>query len=538
MAGAHALLFVAAFSLPWAWPAAILMPAPLAWLALSRVPFRLAAGAVGACQVAAWLWLLRWIVGVTGPGYAMLSIYLASYGVLFVWVLRLAARSADWPAAILVPVVWVACEFLRGEVAFDGYPWYMAGQPAASWPAIVQSADLGGGYFSGFVLVTVAGLAVERRRGRRLAVTAAAVGAAQVLNLVYGAWRLGQEPGPPGPAVLAIQTNLPQDNKIGWPEERQAEDFASFLDLSVRGAEAAAAAGLPADLIAWPETMLPGVGLEADSIEFLAARGIDEPRLFAAGIESFARQSGAAVLVGAAPYLGLRHDGDEIAWDSHHNSAYLIAGDPPWQRYDKVFLTPFGETMPYISRWPWLERQLLSLGAAGMRFDLDAADEPRLVTMRTRDGRTLRLGTPICFEDTSGRVCRRMVYEGGRKRADLLVNLSNDGWFGADDASRRLHGQIARLRCIENRVPLARCANTGLSGFFDSCGRRVASLASSHGTANPPAREAGWAAAELRLDARSTLYGRVGDAWGWVCLLAAAAAAVAGARRGRRVEPV
>ncbi len=542
LAAAHAILFAAAFSANWAWPLAVIMPAPLAWLALSRVPLRLASAAVALCQGAMWLWLVRWMHAVTGPGHVLLSIYLAACGVLFVCVLRLAARACRWPAALLVPIVWIGIEFLRGEVAFDGYPWYLAGQPVAHWPALVQSADLLGGYFAGFLAAMVAGLAVDagrwaadRRDGRRLAVSAGVVLGAQVANLFYGAWRLGQELGPAsanGPVVLAVQTNLPQDNKIGWPLEQQVEDVAGFLDLSVRGAESAAAAGRPPDLVAWPETMLPGMGLEPDALALLEARGIAEPVAFVRAVEGLGRRAGAAVLVGAGSYLGLRDDAGEWRWEAHYNSAYLLDGEPPWQRYDKFFLTPFGETMPYISAWPWLERRLLALGAAGMQFDLDAADDVRLMTMKTRDGRELRLGTPICFEDTSGRVCRRMVYKSGGKRADLLVNLSNDGWFAGHDASRRLHGQIARLRCIENRVPLARCANTGQTGFFDSCGRALPVIVSSAGSGYPRPREAGWAAAELPLDPRSTLYGRLGDTWGWVCLLGTVTMAALGARRG------
>ncbi len=540
LAAAHAILFAAVFSADWAWPLAFIMPAPLAWLALSRVPLRIAAAAVALCQAAMWLWLVRWMHAVTGPGHVVLSIYLAAYGVLFVCGLRLAARACRWPAAILVPIVWIGTEFLRGEVAFEGYPWYMAGQPVAHWLALVQCADLLGGYFAGFLAAMVAGLAVdaarwaaERRNGRRLAIVAGAVLGVQLANLLYGAWRLGQDLGPSeGPVVLAVQTNLPQDNKIGWPPERQAEDVAGFLELSVGGADAAAAAGRPADLVAWPETMLPGIGLEPDALAFLEQRRIVEPVAFARGVEGLNRRAGAPVLVGAGSFLGLRDDAGEWRWDAHYNSAYLVDGEPPWQRYDKFFLTPFGETMPYISEWPWLERQLLALGAAGMEFDLDAADDVRLLTMKARDGRELRMGTPICFEDTSGRVCRRMVYERGRKRADFLVNISNDGWFGGHDADRRLHGQIARLRCIEGRVPLARCANTGESRCFDSCGRVIPPLVSSAGSGYPAARESGWAAAELPLDPRSTLYGRLGDTWGWACMLGAAAMAALGARRG------
>ncbi len=209
----------------------------------------------------------------------------------------------------------------------------------------------------------------------------------------------------------------------------------------------------------------------------------------------------------------------QLVPEHQYNSAYLIQGSPPFQRYDKYQLTPFGETMPYISAWPWLEEKLLALGAQGMSFSLDANPVLRRLVLETSEG-SFVLGTPICYEDTVGRVCRRMVYDRGRKQADLLVNLSNDGWFGRSDATRREHNQIARFRCIENRVPLARAVNTGQSVAVDSLGRVIASLGEGR---YGEARRSGVLEARLTLDRRQTLYGTVGDGWGWGCLLFTAA---------------
>jgi apolipoprotein N-acyltransferase len=183
--------------------------------------------------------------------------------------------------------------------------------------------------------------------------------------------------------------------------------------------------------------------------------------------------------------------------------------------------------MPYISASPALERALLAIGARGMRFDLDASAEIRRLRL-ARPGGDVTLVTPICFEDTVPRVCRRMVYKQGAKAADLLVSLCNDGWFGGDDAGRAHHVQVARFRCIENRVGMVRAANTGVSAAIDSAGRVIspADLFPGAGRAVAP-RQAGWLLAELPLDSRSTVYGRVGDAWGWICLLGTAGLAAA-----------
>jgi apolipoprotein N-acyltransferase len=127
------------------------------------------------------------------------------------------------------------------------------------------------------------------------------------------------------------------------------------------------------------------------------------------------------------------------------------------------------------------------------------------------------MATPICFEDTVAPLCRRMIYDGGEKIAHILINLSNDGWFGDEDGGRAQHLQIARFRCIENRVPMVRAVNTGLSASIDSTGRIDAS--ERNGDAPPAVRTPGTIAATVQIDSRRSWYGTLlGDVVGWVCL--------------------
>ncbi len=548
LAAAHAVLFAAASCPGPLWPLTFIAVVPLAILAAGPVPLRIALLAVLVCQVAMWLVLERWVLRVTALGYPMLALCMSMYPLAFVWLVRRWSRDprlSRVPAAVMVPVLWVGLEFLRGDVLFHGYPWFLAGQPLVEWPILAQSADLLGTYFLSFLVLAVGGVIVDAVRERglrgRWAAAAAAVAAIGAAHVAYGAWRLGQDGAlRPGPTFLAVQTNLPQDNKIGWPPQQQMEDVLAFVRLTTEAHEAAVASGRRPDLVIWPETMVPGFGLEPETIRTLVDGGWFPGDLFSRAVADLSARLATPMLVGSPAYLGLRPQDDRWAWDVHYNSAYLVDGDPPHARYDKVFLTPFGETMPYISGWKWLERKLLALGAAGMTFDLDAAEAPVLLELRWSPPADspagapglVVLATPICFEDTVARFCRRMIYEGGRKRAEVLVNLSNDGWFGDHDAGRARHGQVARLRCIENRVPLVRCVNTGMSMAADSCGRMLAVAGQGrYGTG----RRAGWIIVELPLDSRSTLYGTVGEVWGWACLLAAGGLGTAMAiRRGER----
>ena len=104
-----------------------------------------------------------------------------------------------------------------------------------------------------------------------------------------------------------------------------------------------------------------------------------------------------------------------------------------------------------------------------MEFILSAGDQTIVLDIPTRDG-VIRMGTPICFEATVSGVCRELVFDENGRRADILVNLTNDGWFMDWDPSRRTHMLIARWRCIELGTPMIRSANTGVSCVIDQNG--------------------------------------------------------------------
>lgn len=503
-------------------------------------------------QFLMWLWLNHWIIPVTGVGYPFLGLYMSVYPAIFAWIVRHVSRHRTlrrWPKMVTLPIIWTGIEFLRGQIVMDGYPWYLLSHPLIEWPLFAQSADLFGAYFISFLIAMPAGffvgIAGHTRemidsptvvdpgiRLRLLFVLGAALLAIMSANLIYGGWRMSQDDSlTPGPNILAIQTNLPQDNKLAWTPQQQEIDFLMFCDQTIEAQKQFIAEGKTIDLIAWPETMLPGFGLEPSTITFLV-EGQYRAGAFAPAVQALQRQLGVPMLLGSGAFFGLRVVDDRWQWDRQYNSTYLVTGDPPYQRYDKFFLTPFGETMPYISNWPWLEKKMLDFGAHGMRFDLDSNPDISVLELKPGDrsapsgaiasspkpqAASLRLATPICFEDTVPQLCRRMCYQDGRKRADLLVNLSNDGWYNTSQGNRKLHAQIARFRCIENRVPMVRCVNTGLSLSIDSCGRVIGAVGKGrYGTS----QQAGALYAQPRLDARQTLYGRVGEVFPAACLLA------------------
>jgi len=208
------------------WPVIVLSPAALGIAALGARSSGRVFVAAWLTHFPVWLWLHQWMMDVTLVGYPCLAAVLALYPGLFAWLFRRVSsmpRAGRVPATVLLPVVWVGLEYFRGSVFMRGYPWFLVGHPMVEWPAFAQSADLFGAYFTSFLVALAGGVAVDFfrrssvRTGLLAGVTVAVVFGA---NVAYGVYRLNETDAlRPGPTILAVQTNLPQDNKIGWPVE-------------------------------------------------------------------------------------------------------------------------------------------------------------------------------------------------------------------------------------------------------------------------------------------------------------------------------
>ena len=515
----HAVCWTLAFPPFELWFLAFVSVGPLAVAAVAAARIRTLAVCVFIASTLGWMVLNRWVGAISGAGLPAIGAYLASGTVVAALCIRRIGRSARFarvPLAVLLPIAWLGVEHLRGHIVFDGYPWYLVGQPLIAWLPLAQVADLAGVLAVGILPLAVSGVLADASLARGSAATRrAGVLATTVLAVfvvAYGMARVRpRSPLPDGPVVTAIQTNVPQSNKVAWSLEQQQRDFIRFRDATYAAAVEAAAAGIEVDLCVWPETMLPGPGFETAALDTLESAGYWPGRRFVLAARDLVEATGTPTLFGTSTVPAFV-DGDEgLVAASRYNSVVLVepGGAPVPPRYDKVFLTPFGETMPYIRAWPWLQDRMLAIGARGMQFNLDAgAAIARFeIDWTDAEGAPRRLGvaTPICFEDTVPELCRSMVWgDDGDKSVGLLVNASNDGWFGDSDGIRRLHNQVARFRSIENRVPLIRAVNTGISCLVDSSGRLVDRL---------PAREAGILGPQaIELDDRVPIFATVG-AW-------------------------
>jgi apolipoprotein N-acyltransferase len=274
------------------------------------------------------------------------------------------------------------------------------------------------------------------------------------------------------------------------------------------------------DLVVWSETVAPPLNEAARRELRLKATGQFMEQTHQA-LSKLTAEARVTLVTGGYHVGGWISEGTARVATQIRSSVYIYdcMGRQSPERYDKIALCLYSERMPFAGAAPWLHRMLLKLAAPAATQPLTPGDPDALTlfTLRpceSRDGEPAATGswrfvTPICLENIyPDHVSRLVVGPDGRKRADFVVNVSNDGWF--NDMERAQHLQAVTLRCIENRVPMARSSNTGVSGFVDSCGRIVAQL---------PTRMSGTLTHRLEIDPRVTFYARRGNVFALGCVL-------------------
>lgn len=539
LGAAHALLLWLAFPPVGFGVLGVVAPIPLFLLALrTERAWRSGLGvAIGTLPF--WAYHHWWVFAVSAAGAPPLIALQSLWAGLFVALAAIGSRRLTrWQKPVAIALIWTGIEFFRGRLFFDGYPWFFLAHPLADLP-LAKWASVVGVYGVG-LLVALLGAsftqaALDRSAGWRKAILPVAC-----LVLLAAGGLLPTPSSDRSARIAVIQTNLPQSNKLAWELEDRIERFRAWASLSAE----AGAMQPPPHLVVWPETMFPGATLtpqaiaEFERFEQSQNRSGSLGTLFVAPLLELQRQLGVPMLLGAIGYDNLTiiteaDDTVRLDRDASYNSAFLVTqGEIDPARYDKIFLTPFGETMPYISNFPALEQALLDFAAGGMSFDLDAGTLPVRFEIQTQDAGTFRVATPICFEATISQVCRRLVYEQGDRRTDVLINLTNDGWFGSFDPGRANHLLIARWRAIELGIPVVRAANTGISCVVDARGRVL--------EASGPREPANLLPVEVPLPGDDrTIYAMIGDSSGWVATLATLALlGLAGVsrRRERRSE--
>jgi apolipoprotein N-acyltransferase len=490
------LLLAAAFP---KWDQTYLLPValvPLLW-ALRGQSRKAALGLGLAAGLAYFLGLLYWIVYVTYvfggmplPLCLLTLFLLAGYLSLYraAWTLGVNwAQARGFSVLWFGPALWVALE-LGQTYIFSGFPWELLGTGLYRSPLLLQAADLAGVYGLSFLVVLVNAalyLLLLPPSGRRRPLRPLAAVALILLAWVgYGYFRLGAmarlAAESPKVRVAVVQGNIQQGEK--WKKEMVQATLDRYGELTGKVAGA--------HLIIWPETAAP----------FFFLRYPD----LTARVQDIARASGGYLLFGA-PALEFTPQGESL-----YNRAYLLTPQGEVAGYyDKAHLVPYGEYVPLKRYLPFLGKMTVMVG------DLTPGEPGGVVSLP--EG---AVGPLVCFESIFPELSRAQVQNGAR----LLVNLTNDAWYGTTSAPYQSLA-MAAVRCAETRVCMARAANTGISAFINGDGR----ILWESGLFVPEAR-----ALELPWLPGGSVYTRIGDAFAWACTVFAGLILILGRRRRSR----
>ena len=425
-------------------------------------------------------------------GYVASLIWLAPMIGATMAAVYFARRLTGWPLALLLPIVWTASELALNYLSDLSFPWLPLGLSMAHVPLLAQIADLSGVRGVSFFIAAVNGLIADawlHRRDRR-ALARRLGGAAIVVVAVaaYGEWRMSTIRLTPLAHIAVVQPDIPEEAKLTTtdPTLHVAKLVAMTRDEVARTSP---------DLVVWPEAAL-------DRFLWQYPAWSDSLR--------------SAVALHPTPMIvGFMDSGDpqQVPF-AYYNAALLtdprgnISPQPP---YRKHYLVPIVERVPFLN--PEWFRGVDYFGG----FGRGVSEEPFHLAFGSA-------GVLICYESIFPQLSREYAREG----ASVLLNITNDAWFQHSNAPYQHFAHLS-LRAIENRLPVVRAANTGISGWIDPLGRV---------RAETPIFVQATATYDVEGTATRSPYTRLGDWLGSLCLVLTAGFLFASWRgaRGRRLR--
>ena len=380
-------------------------------------------------------------------------------------------------ALAAAPFLWVAVELARTRIT--AVPWQLLGYSQAGNFGLTRIATFTGVYGLSFEVLLVnsvfaAAFLVPREapKERRKLLLAAACAAAVLLQ----AGQLLEPPKVTGDrSAVLVQPNIPIQQ--AWTKDYFQSTLRELTAASLHPEGAAESGTRGYDFIIWPESPSPFY--------------TNDP-LFRDAVSELARQSGTWVVAGA---VGVNTAAQSGTGSQVFNSAALVDPQGEWVgRYDKVHLVPFGEYLPFPGLFAFaggLTKEVGEFERGASRTPLNAGKD--------------RLGLFICYESIFPDEVRQFPLQG----AQVLVNISNDGWYG-DSGAWREHLQETQMRAIENGKWLLESTNTGITASIDPYGRIVTATARKVRTG---------LAAPFSLTASTTFYTRHGDWFAYLCAI-------------------
>jgi len=432
--------------------------------------------------------ILYWLLNVTGPGTVVLIIYLAIFPALFCLLcpsptMHHSLRSGAGHV-VFVPAAWVFTEYIRAHL-FSGFPWALLGYSQSLNLPVIQISDITGVYGVSFLVVLVnfgIYFALKKMKGRFYVLFIIFI--LFSMTVWYGQKRIRQIYPPADIKVAVIQGNIPQAMK--WDPRYRNSIINKYSVLTKEALKE------KPELVVWPETSIPGYLNETDLKK---------------KVTGLARSGKVNLLIGAL----------KESKSGAYNSAVLFSPlGEIMESYDKIHLVPFGEFLPLEDKLFAIRRFVdkpIGNFARGKEFTVFKLKSEEMF----RDSGKIRKNTRfqafsvlICFEDIFPGLSRNFVKRGAR----FLVNMTNDAWFGKTSAPYQ-HVEFSVFRAAENKVPVLRAANTGVSCIIDRNGRIVKSVGPGEGETFVD----GYVTASITPGIIRTVYTRFGDVFSWICII-------------------
>jgi apolipoprotein N-acyltransferase len=403
--------------------------------------------------------------------YLLLVALQASFTGTACAITRYCVRRGGPPLLLTFPFAWVCMEYLESHFPFGGFPWLLAGYSQTNWLRMIQFADITGIYGVSFLVLwinTALAWIILKQSSRTVRFAPLALGILAITGaLLYGGKQLSHWDAlnPDGVAAL-LQENISVEDSPAAMDWKFSEGYVRLSDRLRAGRT---------DLLVLPESPSP-LSFQYDEHYRALIGGL--ARRFPLGLIlnniSFSEVDGAT---------------------RYFNSAYFVDRNGiEVGRYDKVHLVPFGEYVPFKKVFFFIE----SISKDVSDFYPGRDIEPVPVGEHP-------VGVVICYEAVFPHLARRVTHRGGQ----LLVNLTNDGWYG-NSAAPYQHLAMSRWRAIENRRYLLRATNSGISAIIEPSGRIQA--------ATGLLREEICTGRFAFLEAR-TVYSRTGDIFANLCVI-------------------
>lgn len=419
------------------------------------------------CMISLW-----WVSLATFPGGVLTIVAQAFFLTVPLFAFFVLKKMAGYRFALFsLPFVWVAWEwaYMLQDMSLG---WLTLGNSQANLNLMIQYADIVGVWgisfwllwFNVLVVLSLIGSKKEAISSVALMVLMVAAPLLYATALLSRDGRMAEKES--GLRVMLVQPDINPHEK--WVEYNSTEIMARYYRMTGK----AVRENRP-ELVIWPETAIP--------FSILTSPYAADLHLLHFAL----RQWNTAFLTG---FIDIAVERDQQA-ESYNASMLLEPGRGVPQIYHKMRLVPFAERVPYIDSFPWLGNLTFSL--SGIRGWGKGRDASVMEFSSPRHGKVV-IANIICYES----IFPTLVSEFVRKGARLLTLVTNDGWYGTSYGPYQ-HLAIGRMRCIENRRAMARCANTGLTVVLDKFGRTIAEV---------PWWQQECLTAEVPLESRLTFY--------------------------------